>query len=110
MKILVNTNKEVIFKSEMMDEVIEDGQKYWYYSENSRIFDNEYRCFEVESVPEPLQKYCYTEEKGFHLNPNWIEPPKSNEELILKLQKENASLKSELSLLQEVVNEMLLGI
>lgn len=110
MKILVNTNNEVIFKSEMMDEVIEDGQKYWYYNENSRIFDMGYSYFEVESVPEHFQKYCYTVEEGFYLNPNWIEPPKSNEELILELQKENASLKSELSLLQEVVNEMLLGV
>ena len=31
-------------------------------------------------------KYCYTEEKGFYLNPNWVEPPASMEQKISELE------------------------
>lgn len=32
--------------------------------------------YEVDSVPEEVtpSKYCYTEERAFYLNPNYIEP------------------------------------
>lgn len=86
MKILTNKDKEVIFKSDVMNEAIEDGQKYWYYSESCKVFDIGYSCFEVESAPEPLEKYCYTLEEGFYLNPNWIEPPKPPEQIVKELE------------------------
>lgn len=35
---------------------------------------------EIDSIPEDFQpiKYCYTEEKGFYKNPNWVEPDATN--------------------------------
>lgn len=38
---------------------------------------------EVESIPQEVTpgKYCYTVEKGFYPNPNWKEPPRSQEQL-----------------------------
>lgn len=36
--------------------------------------------FDVEAVPEDYvpNKYCYTEEKGFYLNPDYVEPEAGN--------------------------------
>lgn len=36
--------------------------------------------YEVETIPDNLEpyKYCYTEEKGFYPNPNWVEPDSTN--------------------------------
>ena len=33
---------------------------------------------EVDSFPDDIEptKYCYTEEKGFYVNPDWKEPEK----------------------------------
>ncbi len=35
-----------------------------------------YNFIEIEEVPNEIvpYKYCYTEEKGFYENPNWVEP------------------------------------
>lgn len=39
--------------------------------------------YEVAEVPDEVieQKYCYTEEKGFYLNKNYIEPYDANVEI-----------------------------
>ncbi|MCI8519731.1 MAG: hypothetical protein HFJ51_06860 [Clostridia bacterium] len=39
--------------------------------------------YEVAEVPDEVieQKYCYTTEKGFYLNKNYIEPYDSNAEI-----------------------------
>lgn len=36
--------------------------------------------FDIESIPEDYapSKYCYTEEKGFYLNPDYVEPDPTN--------------------------------
>lgn len=35
-----------------------------------------FEVLEVESVPAEVElaKFCYTKEKGFYPNPNWVEP------------------------------------
>lgn len=37
---------------------------------------SDWGVFEVEEITENVTpgKYCYTEEKGFYENPNWVEP------------------------------------
>lgn len=55
--------------------------------------------FEVEEIPKGVEvaKYCYTEEKGFYKNENYVEP--YNEE------KEIAELKEQITELQLVMVE-----
>ncbi len=38
----------------------------------------------TQVIPEGVElnsKYCYTEEQGFYKNPNWVEPPRTLEQL-----------------------------
>ena len=44
--------------------------------ENLSFVNDSVDVFDVESVPEGIEptKYCYTPEKGFYENPNYIEP------------------------------------
>ena len=37
---------------------------------------NSCKIYEVEDAPNYIEpeKYCYTEEKGFYENPDWVEP------------------------------------
>lgn len=39
-----------------------------------------YNFFDIDSIPEDYipGKYCYTEEKGFYLNPDYVEPDPTN--------------------------------
>lgn len=41
---------------------------------------DEVSVYEVQEIPSEVEpyKYCYTEEKGFYLNPNWVEPDPTN--------------------------------
>ena len=41
------------------------------------VIFNEYHIESVSSEVEAV-KYCYTEEKGFYINPNWVEPDPTN--------------------------------
>lgn len=58
--------------------------------------------FEVENIPENIvaEKYCYTEEKGFYINENYVEPVNEKTELE-KLQKQVTNLQIALAELVE---------
>lgn len=106
MKLLLDSRGMVLSINENIVAKIEDGFKIWDTG-NVYMSDNGYSCVEAENISLDIipQKYFYIDGE-FILNPNWINTPDE----ISKLQAENAALKSELSLLQEVVNEMLLGV
>lgn len=55
--------------------------------------DEVINVFEVDEVPENIEatKYCYTEEKGFYENENYVEPEKPVEAR-LKLMEERMAL------------------
>ena len=55
--------------------------------------DEVINVFEVDEVPEnvELAKYCYTEEKGFYENENYVEPEEPIEKR-LKLMEERMAL------------------
>lgn len=44
--------------------------------ENVAFVTEQVDVHEIETVPEEVTagKYCYTEEEGFYVNPNWREP------------------------------------
>lgn len=50
------------------------------------IKESDWRVYSVQEIPEEVipGKYCYTEEKGFYENPNWVEPvePDPTEEIL----------------------------
>ena len=56
------------------------------------------KVYEVESIPDGANegKYRYTEEKGFYLNPDYVEPFNIEAE-VKRLTKENETLKTTLS-------------
>lgn len=58
------------------------------YAPNEKI-----NVFEIEEIPEGVEKakYCYTEEKGFYVNENYVEPEEPVETR-LKLVEERVSL------------------
>lgn len=52
--------------------------------EQDCIYPIEFTSVTVSAIPEGIEispKYCFEESKGFYLNPNWKEPPKSLDEL-----------------------------
>ena len=55
--------------------------------------DEHINVFEIEEIPENIEiaKYCYTEEKGFYVNENYVEPEEPVEKR-LKLVEERVSL------------------
>lgn len=55
--------------------------------------DEVINVFEVEEIPENVEiaKYCYTEEKGFYENENYVEPEEPIEKR-LKLMEERMAL------------------
>lgn len=81
------------------DEIIEISNTYELDEEHRNInVDNHaiayapdelINVFEVEEIPEGVQvaKYCYTEEKGFYKNENYVEPKSeiTNEELMQQI-------------------------
>lgn len=52
----------------------------WIKSINTAYITGEVNTFQNVTVPEAVteQKYCYTEEKGFYLNPDYMEPEAGN--------------------------------
>ncbi|WP_029504002.1 bZIP transcription factor [Lachnoclostridium phytofermentans] len=113
MFILVDQANVLQYILTVLEETVDpSGLDVYRISENLFCIKKGIRAFEVNEIVEDIvpYKYCYTIEKGFYLNPNWKEPQKSLEDQLVDLRDENQMLKSELSLLQEVVNEMLLGV
>ncbi|WP_029502484.1 hypothetical protein [Lachnoclostridium phytofermentans] len=107
MKLLLDSRKLILAIDENIEFVTHEGLAKWKIGETTYYLDNNFSVEELIDIPFDIIpiKYFYIDGE-FVLNPNWSNTPED----ISKLQAENASLKSELSLLQEVVNEMLLGI
>lgn len=106
MKILVDKRNLVLaIDSDIVFGTFE-GEEKWKIGTNAYYIDNGFQVIDA-NVPEKVipMKYFYINNE-FVLNENWSNTP----EEISILQKENATLKTDLSLLQEVVNEMLLGV
>lgn len=91
----VLTNKE--------NEIIEISNTYELDEEHRNINvdnhaiayapDEKINVYEVEEIPEDIEiaKYCYTEEKGFYKNENYVEPEEPIEAR-LKLMEERMAL------------------
>ena len=66
---------------------------------------NGFKDYEVENLPDDLDpqslnKYCYSEEKGFYKNQNYTEPEPPVEEKVSDLQDYTADLLYQVCLLQ----------
>ena len=82
-----------------------------YETNGNIILDNgtQIGCFrevevhKVEEIPEEVctEKYCYTEEKGFYVNPNYIEPVDERAEM--------EALKEQITDLQLALAELVEG-
>lgn len=107
MKLLLDSRKLILAIDDNIELVNHEGYDKWKIGKYSYYLDEDYTLEEVDEVPVDVipDKYFFINGE-FIINPNWSNTPED----IAKLQAENASLKSELSLLQEVVNEMLLGV
>ena len=105
------------------NEIIEISNTYELDEEHRNINVDNYaiayapdeviNVFEVEEIPEEVKaaKYCYTEEKGFYVNENYVEPnPEvTNEELmqqIKTLTKEKEDLAEQITEIQLAMIEM----
>ena len=83
MFILTNKNNEIIEISNTyeLDEehrnIIVDNYAIAYAP------DEKINVYEVEEIPENVEraKYCYTEEKGFYVNENYVEPINPDKEM-----------------------------
>lgn len=105
----VLTNKE--------NEIIEISNTYEVDEEHRNINvdnyaiayapDEKINVFEVEEIPEGVEraKYCYTEEQGFYINENYVEPVNEKSELE-KVKEENRKLRKELDITQMAVAEI----
>lgn len=73
---------------------------YWFIENLGIILNPEqFDYFTVQEVPEGVipGKYCYTEEKGFYENPNWIEPEEPIEPAMYTLDEAAAIIASEVA-------------
>ncbi|MDU6264200.1 MAG: hypothetical protein E6600_06815 [Anaerocolumna aminovalerica] len=54
-----------------------------FLEDKNMIVPTEYIFVDVEDIPDGVVtgKYCYAEEDGFYLDPNWKEPPRTPEQL-----------------------------
>ena len=106
MNLLIAQDNTILHISDLIIFGNFEGQDKWKLEEHLFAIDNNYSCIEIEYIPEEVQpyKYCYTEEQGFYLNPNWVEPPKPTEQIVSELQQENILLKEKLDLLISKLN------
>lgn len=89
-------------------EGVDDVEVYKIVDENKNISYATIKGFllyEVEALPSDFDfmakdKYCYTIEKGFYKNPNYIEPEPPIEEKVSDLQDYTADLLYQVCLLQ----------
>ena len=79
MFIVTNKKKSVVVDTG--NEVTYWGKSYPVIVEKDDAFIKEdVNVFEVNELPEDFKqgKYCYTEEKGFYVNPDYVEPDSTN--------------------------------
>lgn len=92
--VLTNKNNEIIEISNTyeLDEehrnINVDNNRAIAYAPNEKI-----NVFEVKEIPKEVEiaKYCYTEENGFYVNENYVEPEEPVEKR-LKLIEERIAL------------------
>nr|DAW07867.1 MAG TPA: hypothetical protein [Caudoviricetes sp.] len=75
--IILSTNKPVVeFYTESLQ--TQSNGNYFIPERNIAIPPHLCEMIEVDSFPDDIEptKYCYTEEKGFYVNPDWKEPEK----------------------------------
>lgn len=92
--ILTNKNNEIIEISNTYE--LDEEHRNVNVDNNRAIAygpDEVINMFEVEEIPENIQayKYCYTKEKGFYKNENYVEPEEPIEAR-LKLMEERMAL------------------
>lgn len=67
--------------------LVNHGESVSYWDNGYPTFDGilayptiVFNLCEVDTIPEGVEanKYCYTAEQGFYLNPDWIEPDPTN--------------------------------
>lgn len=114
MFVLTNKNNEIIEISNTyeLDEehrnIIVDNHAIAYAP------DEQINVFEIEEIPENIEvsKYCYTEEKGFYKNENYVEPTNPDKEMedlkeqVKTLTKENQNLNEQITEIQLAMIEM----
>ena len=104
MKVLLSTKNEVLFIGEDIqfgEWENEVGVEKWKITDELYAIDNGYVCKEVTDIPEEVEphKYCYTENDGFYLNPDYVEPAKPTEERVIELEQQVAELTRKLTAL-----------
>ena len=61
---------------------LEENNYIWLVEENIAYVPEQVRTHLVESVSDEIKsnpsKYCYTEERGFYANPNYVESDPTN--------------------------------
>ena len=75
------TNKEKSIVVDTGNEVTYWDNGYPVIVEKDVAFVKEdVNVFEITELPEDFKqgKYCYTEEKGFYINPDYVEPDSTN--------------------------------
>lgn len=98
--ILTNKDNEIIAISNtyQLDEehrnVNLDDNRTIAYAPNEII-----NMFEIEEIPNEVEmiKYCYTEEKGFYINENYVEPKEPMEERL-------ALIEERVTLAEDMIN------
>lgn len=57
-----------------------DNGYIWLVDEDRAWPNTDSYVVEIETIPEyvKIEKYCYTEEKGFYVNPDYVEPDPTN--------------------------------
>ena len=94
MYILIDNDNICRFNGEIIEYgIFDEPLNKWKVTKNESIYDvlgDYYKKVEVDSLPDEYKdvKYCYTEEDGFYLNPNYSEPINVESEVI-KLTQEN---------------------
>ena len=78
---IITNNKEKSIVVDTGNEVTHWDNGYPVIVEKDVAFVKEdVDVFEVNELPEDFKqgKYCYTEEKGFYVNPDYVEPDPTN--------------------------------
>lgn len=113
MKILINSENIIIATGEIVEFGIFDEEfKKWKIQTEENFFyliDYKFKSVEVTDKPNDTleYKYSYTTDKGFYLNPNYVEPINEEEE-VKRLKQENSNLKAQLDNVQEVLDYLVM--
>lgn len=115
MKILVDTNSVVLYAAKRIElGVFDEPFEKWIVEDEELGYkfyciDNQFTTRDIQKLPEDYKDlmYCYTEEKGFYINPNYIEPI-NEKEVMKRLIQENIDQKAQLDKVQEVLDYLVM--